>query len=51
MITYEEFLNEPVPINKQYTLTREEYYKRFIPHGDPRIFYDQLVKIEQEKKE
>jgi len=50
MITYDEFLKEPIPINKQYTLTREEYYKQFIPNGDPREFYNQLLKIEEDKK-
>ena len=42
MITYEEFLKEPISINQSYVMTREDYYKKFIPNGDPRQLYDQI---------
>ena len=43
MIQYSEWLQELVPINKQYALSREEYYKRFMPKFNPKDFYNQLL--------
>ena len=43
MISYEDWLQELVPINKQYALTREEYYKKFMPSFNPKDFYKQLL--------
>lgn len=48
MRSYEEFLDEPIPINKNTFMRREDYYKKYVG-CTPRDFYDQLVKIEGDK--
>lgn len=50
MITYEEFLDEPIPVNMSNPMRREDYYKRYMKGIDPKDFYNQLIKIWQEKR-
>jgi len=50
MQTYEEFLDEPIPVNMSNPMRREDYYKRYMANIDPKDFYNQLVKIEEERK-
>jgi len=50
MISYKEFCDEPISINKRYTMRREDYYKKYIGYT-PKDFYDQLVRIENDKIE
>ena len=50
MMTYEEFLDEPIPVNMSNPMRREDYYKNYMKGIDPKGFYNQLVKIWQEKK-
>lgn len=45
MITFEQFLDDPIPITKNKFMRRKDYYKKYIPNCDPRDFYNQLVKI------
>jgi len=51
LISYEDWLQEIVPINKQYTLPRVEYYKRFMPSLNPKEAYEQQVKVMKYNKE
>jgi|GEM_PF-6892810 len=51
MQTYEEFLDEPIPVNMSNPMRREDYYKRYMANIDPKDFYNQLVKIWQDKHE
>ena len=47
MMSYEQFLDEPISINKRFFMRREDYYKKYMAKCNPRDFYDQLVKLEK----
>lgn len=49
MRSYEEFLDDLIPITKNESMRREDYYQKYIG-TTPRDFYDQLVKLENEEK-
>ena len=49
MISYQEFLDEPIPINPNYFMRREDYYKKYVG-CTPKDFYEQLIKIWSGKK-
>lgn len=48
MMSFQEFLDEPISINKRFFMRREDYYKKYIQNCEPKKFYDQLVRIEKE---
>jgi len=50
MRSYAEFLDDMIPITKNQAMRREDYYKKYLKGCDPRNMYDQLLKIEGEKK-
>lgn len=45
MISYEEWLQEIIPKNKQDHITREELYKQFMPGLNPRDAYEQQERV------
>ena len=47
-MTYQEFLDELIPVNLNNPMRREEYYKKYMHGNNPREAYDQLVRLEKQ---
>lgn len=49
IISYDEWLEELIPISKNHFETRRDYYKIYIPNGDPKYLYDFIVEYKKEQ--
>ncbi len=48
MISYEEYLDELIPVNLNTPMRREDYYKKYIPNFSIKESYDQYVRMEKQ---
>ncbi len=46
-MTYQEYLDGLIPITTNYSMRREDYYKKYVQHASIRESYEQLVRLEE----